>query len=142
MDREKTKKAIVIVSGVAFLGSSLMGLAGLIGSSFQSSAQGEKATQSQNAQILAQEKGYIAVLQREPKNPTAIEGLEQIVNAKAMSGDLQGAKSTIAALVKIDPKNKNYQAALVKVDKDLATLKTAGTPKPSSSSPPPAKSEK
>jgi hypothetical protein len=145
MDREKTKKTIVIVSGIAFLGSSITGLVGLISSSFQSSAQGDSAAQSQNAQLLAQEKGYISVLQREPKNPTALKELSQIINAKAQSGDLQGARATIAALVKIEPKNKEYQAALAQIDKDIAKTKAdSQTPSPKASVAPtqPPKTEK
>jgi hypothetical protein len=131
MDRDKFKKTFVILSGVAFLASSLIGLVGLFGSS-ASNRQTDTA-QSQNAQILAQENGYLAVLRREPKNSTALEGVGQIIQSKAQSGDLKGARTTVAELIKIDPKNKSYQDLLAQIDRDIdRTKKTNSTPPPPS----------
>ena len=78
---ENSKKSIwtkvfIIGSGIAFLGSSLLGLSSMISQSSDRPAQREDATQSQNAQLQAQEKGFLGVLKREPNNQTALRGID------------------------------------------------------------------
>jgi hypothetical protein len=133
MEQSKSKKAqkvVVIISGIAFLGSSIAGVGGLIASSLQEPAAKENVAQSQNAQLNAQEKGFLAVLQREPKNPTAIRGLSEIVNLRMQQGDVPGTRATVEQLVKIDPTNKQYKEFLAAIDKQIADTKKVGTLKP------------
>jgi hypothetical protein len=130
MKQSKAQKAIVIVSGIAFLGSSILGVGGLIASSLQEPTAKENPAQSQNAQLNAQEKGFLAVLQREPKNPTAIRGLSEIVNLRMQQGDVPGTRATVEQLVKIDPTNQKYKEFLAAIDKQIADSKKVGTLKP------------
>jgi hypothetical protein len=130
MGQSKAQKAIVIVSGIAFLGSSILGVGGLIASSLQEPTAKENPAQSQNAQLNAQEKGFLAVLQREPKNPTAIRGLSEIVNLRMQQGDVPGTRATVEQLVKIDPTNQKYKEFLAAIDKQIADSKKVGTLKP------------
>jgi hypothetical protein len=131
MGQSKAQKVIVILSGIAFLGSSILGVGGLIASSLlQEPAASKNPAQSQNAQLNAQEKGFLAVLQREPKNPTAIRGLSEIVNLRMQQGDVPGTRATIEQLVKIDPTNKQYKEFLAAIDKQVADTKKVGTLKP------------
>jgi hypothetical protein len=130
MGQSKAQKAIVIVSGIAFLGSSILGVGGLIASSLKDSTTSENPAQSQNAQLNAQEKGFLAVLKREPKNPTAIRGLSEIVNIRMQQGDVPGTRATVEQLVKIDPTNQKYKEFLAAIDKQIADSKKVGTLKP------------
>jgi hypothetical protein len=130
MEESKAKKAqkvIVILSGIAFLGSSVLGIGGLIASSLQEPTPKENITQSQNAQLNAQEKGFLAVLKREPKNPTAISGLGEIINMRMQQGDVPGTRATVEQLVKIDPTNQKYKEFLAAIDKQIADSKKMGT---------------
>jgi hypothetical protein len=127
MKQSKAQKAIVIVSGIAFLGSSILGVGGLIASSLQEPTASKNPAQSQNAQLNAQEKGFLAVLKREPKNPTAIRGLSEIVNLRMQQGDIPGTRATVEQLVKIDPTNQKYKEFLAAIDKQIADSKKVGT---------------
>jgi hypothetical protein len=127
MGQSKAQKVIVIISGIAFLGSSIAGVGGLIASSLQEPTAKENPAQSQNAQLDAQEKGFLAVLQREPKNPTAIRGLGEIIEMRMQQGDVPGTRATLTELIKIDPTNQKYKEFLAAIDKQIADTKKVGT---------------
>lgn len=127
MEKNKFTRIFVIISGVAFLGSSVAGLSGSIGSSTNEPVANEKAAQSQNAQLAAEEKGYAAVLQREPNNQTALKGL---VSIRLHRGDVAGTRTALAQLVKLNPTERQYQELLVAIDKQIADTKKVGTLKP------------
>jgi predicted Zn-dependent protease len=120
-------KVFVIGSGMAFLASSLLGIGGLIGSSFNQPAKNENAAQSQNAQLKAEESGFLAVLKREPNNQTALRGLIEI---RMRTGDKPGTKAALEQLVKLNPGNTQYQEFLAALNKQLAEPKKVGTLKP------------
>ncbi len=130
MDNKKITKVVVLLSGVAFLGSSVSGIGGLIASSLQKPAATENIASSQDAQLQAQEKGFLGVLKREPNNPTAIRGAIEIWRLRIDKGDAKGVKTTIEGLVKSDPKNKTYKELLAAIDKQIADTKKVGTLKP------------
>jgi hypothetical protein len=131
MDNKKVTKVVVLLSGVAFLGSSVAGIGGLIASSLQKPAAKENIASSQDAQLQAQEKGFLGVLKREPNNPTALRGAIEIWRLRIEKGDAKGVKTTIEGLVKSDPKNKVYKELLVEIDKSIASRKNVGTLKES-----------
>jgi thioredoxin-like negative regulator of GroEL len=125
---EKNKlitKVFIIGAGMAFLASSVAGLSGLIATSLNGTpANEEKTTQSQSAQFQAEEKGFLAVLQREPKNQTALRGLVQI---RMQRGDIPGTQAALEQIVKAYPDNKEYKAVLDAVNKQIADTKKVGT---------------
>jgi hypothetical protein len=127
MDKKTITKVVVLLSGVAFLGSSVAGIGGLIASSLQKPNPKENVAQSQDAQLQAQEKGFLGVLKREPNNPTALKGAIEIWRLRIDKGDAKGVKTTIEGLVKSDPKNKIYKELLVEIDKSIAETKKVGT---------------
>jgi thioredoxin-like negative regulator of GroEL len=127
MEKNKFTKVFVILAGLAFLGSSVAGLSGSIGSSMNEPAATEKAAQSQSAQLAAEEKGFAAVLQREPNNQTALKGL---VSIRLKSGDIAGTRTALAQLVKLNPAERQYQELLEAIDKQIADTKKVGTLKP------------
>jgi cytochrome c-type biogenesis protein CcmH/NrfG len=119
-------KVFILGSGIAFLGTSLLSVSGMISSSNQPT---ENATQSQNAQLQAEEKGFATVLQREPNNQTALRGLVQI---RLRRGDAPGTKAALEQLVKLNPTNKEYKDFLAAIDKQVADTKKVGTLKTAS----------
>jgi thioredoxin-like negative regulator of GroEL len=135
MEQKKFTKIFTVLAGLAFLGSSVAGLSGSIGSSMNEPAE-EKATQSQNAQLAAEEKGYAAVLQREPNNQTALKGL---VSIRLRRGDVAGTRTVLAQLVKLNPADRQYQELLEAIDKQVADTKKVGTLK---TTPPPQPTQK
>jgi hypothetical protein len=131
MDKKTITKVVVLLSGVAFLGSSVAGIGGLIASSLKQPNPKENVARSQDAQLQAQEKGFLGVLKREPNNPTALKGAIEIWRLRIDKGDAKGVKTTIEGLVKSDPKNKTYQELLAAIDKTIADTKKVGTLKES-----------
>jgi thioredoxin-like negative regulator of GroEL len=127
MEKNKFTKVFVILAGLAFLGSSVAGLSGSIGSSMNEPAATEKAAQSQSAQLAAEEKGFAAVLQREPNNQTALKGL---VSSRLKSGDIAGTRTALAQLVKLNPTERQYKELLAAIEKQVADTKKMGTLKP------------
>jgi cytochrome c-type biogenesis protein CcmH/NrfG len=117
-------KVFILGSGIAFLGTSLLSVSGMISSSNQPT---ENATQSQNAQLQAEEKGFATVLKREPNNQTALRGLVQI---RLRQGDAPGTKAALEQLVKLNPTNKEYKELLAAINKQVAESKNVGTLKP------------
>ncbi len=126
MQQNKFTKIFVLIAGMAFLGSSILGVSGMISQSNRPTAS-ENATQSQNAQLQAEEKGFVTVLQREPNNQTALRGLVQI---RLRRGDAPGTKAALEQLVKLNPTNKEYKDFLAALNKQMAEPKNVGTLKP------------
>src|SRR5689334_11180675 len=71
-------RILLIVSGISFAGSTAFGLAGLFTSAFSQNHTTLTASSEQDSQLKAQEHGYELVLQREPENQVALEGLVQV----------------------------------------------------------------
>jgi predicted Zn-dependent protease len=127
MATSKLTKAFVLASGMAFLSSSVLGIAGLVGSSINQPVAKENPAQSQSAQFKAEEKGFLAVLKREPNNQTALRGLVEI---RMRTGDAPGTKAALEQLVKLNPTNKQYKEFLTALNKQLTDTKKVGTLKP------------
>jgi hypothetical protein len=137
MERSKLSKVLILLSGVAFLGSSVAGIGGLIASSINQPAASSNAAQSQNAQLQAQEKGFLTVLKREPNNQTALRGAIEIWQMRIQQGDAKGVKTSIEGLVKANPQNKQYKQLLGAIDKTIAETKKVGTLKITETKQPP-----
>ena len=129
MEHKKSTKVIIILSGISFLGSSVIGLGGLIATSLQQPKAAENIAQSQNAQLQAQEKGFLGVLKREPNNSTALGGVVGIWRERIGQGDALGVKTTIEGLVKANPENPKYKELLIAIDKQIAGSKNVGATK-------------
>ncbi len=132
MEKNTLTKVLIIGSGMAFLVSSLLGLGGLISRSIDQPAASENAAQSQNAQLQAEERGFEAVLKREPNNQTALAGLVKI---RLRRNDATGTKAALEQLVKLNPANQEYKEFLAALNKQIAATKNVGTLKPSAPQP-------
>jgi predicted Zn-dependent protease len=124
MATSKLTKAFVLASGISFLTSSVLGLTGLVSSSFNKPVAPENAAQSQSAQFKAEEKGFLAVLKREPNNQTALRGLVEI---RMRTGDAPGTKAALEQLVQLNPTNMQYKEFLTALNKQVAETKKVGT---------------
>jgi cytochrome c-type biogenesis protein CcmH/NrfG len=111
------QRILIIISGVAFAGSTVFGMAGLFSSALQEPKDNAKtAAVSKDSQLEAQERGYELVLQREPENQVALQGL---VQARLQSNDLQGAVDPLEKLVKLNPQRADYKALLAQVNQQV-----------------------
>ncbi|MEG4892284.1 MULTISPECIES: tetratricopeptide repeat protein [unclassified Microcoleus] len=64
---------------------------------------------SQESLLAAQERGYVTVLQREPQNQTALEGL---ANVRLQMNNKVGAIEPLEKLVKLNPDRGDYKELL------------------------------
>jgi cytochrome c-type biogenesis protein CcmH/NrfG len=105
------QRILVILSGLAFAGSTVLGMVSLLTTDIQASKNTPKtAAASKDAQQLKQQaQGYELVLQREPENQVALQGL---VQTRLDMNDLQGAVEPMEKLVKLNPDNPQYKALL------------------------------
>lgn len=121
MDQSTSPKPIqrilIIISGIAFAGSTVFGMAGLFTSALQEPKDNAKtAAGSRDSQLEAQERGYELVLQREPDNQVALQGL---VQARLQMNDLQGAVDPLEKLVKLNPDQAEDKALLTGIKERL-----------------------
>lgn len=102
------KLIFTIVSGLVFAGSTVLGMVGLFThSSQESKASPTSIVTSKDAQLKQQAQGYELVLQREPENQVALQGLVQV---RLQMNDLQGATAPMAKLTKLNPDKAEYKA--------------------------------
>nr|WP_255698997.1 tetratricopeptide repeat protein [Tychonema sp. BBK16] len=108
---DKIKQIFAIVSMAGFAGSTLFGMVSLFGSGLSSQHQ-QKQTPvvvSQESLLAAKERGYVGVLQREPLNQTALEGL---ANVRLEMGNRVGAIEPLEKLVKLNGDRADYKVLL------------------------------
>lgn len=111
------QKIIVIVSGFALLVS--MTVAGFSFRQTPSSSSPEANTgtaPSPDERLKSIIEGYETVLEREPDNPTAKQGLEEALRAfiatQIQAQNLEGAIPPMEKLVALVPENEEYQGIL------------------------------
>jgi predicted Zn-dependent protease len=104
------QRLIMIVSGLFFLGSVSVPLVGMF--TRQSPSEDTVTNTQQQAmleQLKAQEKGYQTVLEREPNNPVALEGLTQ---TRIQLGDAKGAIAPLEKLIELYPDDEQLKKVL------------------------------
>ncbi len=98
------KRIITIIMGVGFLGFMGTQIQGMISEGRQTSQQQEQQAnqvrQQQLEELQAREKGYKKVLEREPNNQNALEGL---VQARINMKDYEEAIPLLEKLVELNP---------------------------------------
>jgi len=111
------KRILVVCSMVAFLGSTGYGLFGLYSNALQqpqTTATPEEASVDQ--QLAARERGYELVLEREPENRVALEGLVEI---RLQMQDTQSAIAPLAKLVELHPQEAGYKVQLEQLQQQV-----------------------
>ncbi|MEZ2273643.1 MAG: tetratricopeptide repeat protein [Microcoleus sp.] len=111
---DRIKQIFALVSMVSFGGSAIFGIVSLFGSGLSSQHQQKQApvVVSQESLLAAQERGYVTVLQREPQNQTALEGL---ANVRLEMKNRKGAIEPLEKLVKLNPDRADYKQLLGQV---------------------------
>ena len=114
MPKDKPRKPmlyriLLIVSGISFAGSTAFGLVGLFTSAFSQNHTTLTASSEQDSQLKAQEQGYERVLQREPENQVALEGLVQV---RLQMHTPKKAIEPLEKLVKLRPEYTAYKTQL------------------------------
>ena len=111
--------AVVVLVIIAFLGFSLSPfLGGLLEANQNNSQATPSPTQTsladQEADMLAQARGYELVLQREPNNQTALQGLLQVRLELIQSGKgkIEEVIPPLEKLSELNPGNTNYNVLL------------------------------
>jgi cytochrome c-type biogenesis protein CcmH/NrfG len=108
---DRIKQIFALVSMVSFGGSAIFGIVSLFSSGLSSQHQQKQAAVavSQESLLAAKERGYVTVLQREPENQTALEGL---ANVRLEMNNGKGAIEPLEKLVKLNPDRADYKALL------------------------------
>ncbi|NEP89633.1 MAG: tetratricopeptide repeat protein [Okeania sp. SIO2C2] len=111
--------AVVVLVIIAFLGFSLSPLLGGLLEANQNNGQSTpSSTQTpvadQEADLLAQARGYELVLQREPDNQTALQGLLQVKLELIQSGkgNIEEVIPPLEKLSELNPGNTDYNVLL------------------------------
>lgn len=112
--RSKTlKKIMSLVGCISFGGTALFGIANMFKSALQEPQQVETVTVvSVEEQLQKRARGYEGVLEREPENVTALEGL---VKVRLEMGDRKGAIAPLEKLLGLYPERDDYQVVLEQV---------------------------
>jgi hypothetical protein len=136
--KEILQKTFVIASGLAFLGMMTLPMLNVFKentnsppSSDNTPAQNQPPTAEEKAKIAAIADGYAKVLEREPENPTALQGL---VEARLQLGDLPGAIPPLEKLTQLYPEQEPLKQ-LLKVLKQQVSQPNAKPPQNPGNSP-------
>ncbi len=117
MSRKQLQQIFAVVSFVSFFGSTAYGgVEAINNATKQSRTDAPTAAVSRAAQVQAQAKGYELVLQREPENQVALEGLMQ---ARLQMRDGRGAIAPLGKLVKLHPERQDYKLLLAQVKQQV-----------------------
>jgi cytochrome c-type biogenesis protein CcmH/NrfG len=111
---DRIKQIFALVSMVGFGGSAIFGIVSLFSSGLSSQHQQKQAAVavSHESLLAAQERGYLTVLQREPQNQTALEGL---ANVRLEMDNRVGAIEPLEKLVKLHGDRADYKVLLGQV---------------------------
>ncbi len=110
---ERRKRILTWVSIVSFVGS---GVFAIVPTLQQVIEKGASQPVSAESSLQQQEQGFELVLQREPENRTALEGLVKI---RLQSQDLKGAIEPLEKLVKLNPERQDYKVILKQLKKQV-----------------------
>ncbi|MEB3159863.1 MAG: tetratricopeptide repeat protein [Synechocystis sp.] len=137
--KEIVQKTFIIASGVAFLGMMTLPMLSIFKGDSNSpppsnaSAPNQPPTAEERAKIAAIADGYAKVLEREPDNPNALQGL---VEARLQLGDLPGAIPPLEKLTELYPEQEPLKQLLTVIKQQVAQP-NAPTPPGAVPSPPP-----
>lgn len=127
-DKSQRKTWILVVIGVivvAFIGVSVFPLLNNSGNPQQASntSPSPTATQQESQEDLAsQARGYESVLEREPDNESALQGL---IEVRIKQGDIEGALIPLEKLADLNPEQEAYRILLAQAKLQVGDLEGA-----------------
>ncbi len=117
MERKQLQRILIVVFGLAFIGSTgvaiISGLLSGGSNRSQSSNSGTTEIPTYEEQLASQAKGYRNVLEREPENLTALQGLLQV---SLQQGNLEGAIAPLETLIALNPNRSDFQDLLEEIN--------------------------
>lgn len=114
--------AVIALIVVAFVGVSVLPF--LANSGGEQQANTSPNQQQQQQDLADQVRGYKAVLEREPENENALQGLLEI---RLQQGDLEKAISPLEKLADLNPKQDSYRILLAQAKQQTGDLEGAAT---------------
>lgn len=130
MSSKKNKalyRIVTLVLGLGFAGSTLaIALSSVFSNDNSNPVASNPDAPSIEEQMKLQISGYEKVLEREPKNQIALEGLAQIY---LQTGDPQQAIPTLEKLVEYYPEQQEY-AGILEIVKQQGGTKPQANPEP------------
>ncbi len=124
MERSKaTKKIVLMAVSLATGGVIISSLLGTWNLAQSPPAPAKASFSSQDAQVVAKENEFLAVLKKNPKDPKAIEGMEQVVEYYGYTGNKQKTVESLEKLLAAAPeakRTKEYVKVLDAIKKSQA----------------------
>ena len=125
---KKLSRIVTLVLGLGFAGSTLaIALSSVFSQNNSNSVSSNPDAASIEEQIQVQVRGYEKVLEREPENVTALEGLAQIY---LQTGDPKKAIPTLEKLVEYYPEQPEYAGILEIIKQQEANQPTTNETQP------------
>lgn len=113
-EAKRRQKIIIFVSVISFFGSTVMAAIPAIQEFAQQNNTPE--TVSVESTLKQHEEGFELVLQREPNNQAALDGLLKV---RLDLNDIPGAIEVLEKLVKLNPEREDYKKGLENLRKEL-----------------------
>ena len=116
--KKSFQRILILVSALAFFGSTAFGIVQMFANTKPSPQQTSTIeTESIDEQLKEQENGYKLVLEREPENPVALQGL---VKTRLEMNNLKGAIEPMEKLVELYPDQVEFKALLSAIKQQVS----------------------
>ena len=109
-------RVLAVVGGLSFLGTTAFVTASTFRDAMTQPSSSQTQVTSIEDRLAARERGYETVLQREPENKVALEGL---VLVKLQRGDTESAIAPLEKLVELYPNRIDYQTRLAEMKQNI-----------------------
>ena len=128
---KKLQRFLSIFGALAFFSSTAFATTQLFRNSNSSDYAAEDPSQNVTVEdhLSSQERGYLKVLEREPKNRVALEGL---VMTRLQMNNLEGVVEPLEALIEINPEETTYQTLYGELQEQLNATQADESDSPSS----------